>query len=79
MIAEDLFPSRYVSHHKPAVQPFQYPFLIQSHGFSFPLLYVSLLQLLAGVHHPGGSYLTSPHLEKQPRLHKQWHSIDFYY
>lgn len=64
MIAEEFVPSCwYVSHHKLAVQPFQYLFLIQSHGFSSPLLNVSLLQLLAGIHHPSGSYLTSPHLE----------------
>lgn len=55
----------YAPHHKPAAQPFQYLFLIESHGFSSPLLYVSLLQLFAGVHHPGGSDLASPHLEEK--------------
>lgn len=65
-LQRNLFRDRwYVPHHKPAAQPFQYLFLIERHGFSSPLLYVSLLQLFASVHHPSGSDLTSPHLEKK--------------
>lgn len=65
-LQRNLFRGRwYAPHHKPAAQPFQYLFLIKSHGLSSPLLYVSLLQLFAGVHHPGGSDLTSPNLVKK--------------
>lgn len=77
-LQRNLFRGRwYVPHHKPAAQPFQYLFLIESHGFSSPLLYVSLLQLFAGVHHPGGSDLTSPHLEKKNILKNKHGALIF--
>ena len=50
------------SYNKSAVDFLQDLFLVERHGFSFPLLYPLLLQLLAGVHLPCGSYLTRTHL-----------------
>lgn len=49
-------------YHKSAVELFQYLFLVEGHGFSSPLLHVSLLQLLTCIHLPRGSHLACPHL-----------------
>lgn len=52
------------SYHKSAVDLLQDLLLVQRHRLSFPLLDPLLLQLLAGVHFAGGSYLTGAHLKR---------------
>ena len=53
------------TYHEPAVDLLQDLLLIERHGLSFPLLYPLLLQFLAGVHLPRGSYLAGTHLRRR--------------